>query len=101
MTNFNKTIGKRSADTAGCRIRSTAYCCAYGQWRMTVEALARMADCDENRHGRIYPGPMAFMASKPQAFPCRLSTLPGTRTPPFARLHWTPGCVAFLTSAGV
>jgi hypothetical protein len=47
MTNFNKTIGKRRADTAGVEFdaatRFAAYCCAYGQWRMTVEALAPMA----------------------------------------------------------
>lgn len=28
------------------------------------------------------------MVSKPQAFPCRLSTLPGMRTLPFAKLRW-------------
>ena len=30
-----------------------AYCYAYGQWRMAAEALARMADRDENMHGLL------------------------------------------------
>jgi len=31
----------------------SAYCYAYGQWRLAVEALARMADRDENMHGLL------------------------------------------------
>jgi phage terminase small subunit len=30
-----------------------AYCYSYGQWRLAVEALARMADRDENMHGLL------------------------------------------------
>ena len=64
MTNFNKTIGKRRAYTAGVEFdaatRFAAYCCAYGQWRMTVEASREWLR-DENMRGRIYPGSVAFL----------------------------------------
>jgi P27 family predicted phage terminase small subunit len=30
-----------------------AYCYSYGQWRLAVEALARMADRDETMHGLL------------------------------------------------
>ena len=35
---------------------------------------------------------------KAEAFPCRLSTLPGMRTLPFARLRWTLDASHFLQS---